>query len=507
MSAQTRHALDCLNFIRLTTLAGAVATVVAMTGPLAAQTAPHPGHALAERFAADTEKAKAADAARKEAARQNALRRKEQAEKVAKEKAQKAWEAELLARAKAEAEDRRLLEIEASRLDALRLAREAQEAERSKAAELARQAGETRIAEEARKAADLQRAAEALRLAAEHAAAEEAKRIQEAKAEETRRAEAARVAEEARHAEQARVAEAARIEDAKRADALRKANEDLRIAAERATAEEAKRADDAQRAIKRATEEETRRVAVLEADAEVQRVAEHLRRIREEHLARHSQTTERSIQPSSGITPPNRLGGPAVAKAPNTMKPQLVAGPLPDSDFSEKDGDEAFDRRGGRVTILLQMESRLWRGRRQESMDPVLCIEDGCYVSNGPEVPAHFMPGRRATRFGNAISRRAGACNHANTCVFRDVDIGALPAEVQPVDIRVLRHDRRAPERIEQLSICRALSGRLACKGAITGDGYTMWVIPESVAARVPVELFGSAGEPYAAIPAPRGRW
>jgi colicin import membrane protein len=489
-----------------------------MTSSLAvAQTAPNPGHALADRFAADAERVKAAEAARKDAARQETQRRrKEQAEKAAKEKAQKSWETELQARAKAEADERRQLEIEAARLDALRLAREAQEAEKTKAAEATRQAEQERLAEEARKAADMQRAAEALRVAAEKAAAEEskrkadeAKRIAEAKADEARRAEAARVAEEARRAEQARVAEAARIEEAKRAEAVRKANEELRIATERAAAEEAKRAEEAQRAVQRATDDETRRVGTLEADAEVKRVAEHLRRIREEHLARHTQTAERSVQPTAGLLPPNRLGGPAVATPPTTtIKPQLVAGPLPDSDFSEKDGDDDVGERiGSRVTILLQMEARLRRGGRHESMDPVLCLVDGCYVSNGPDAPAHFMPGRRATRFGNAISRRAGACNHAYTCVFRNVDIGALPAEVQPVDIRVLRHDRREPERIEKLSVCRTMNGRLACKGPITGDGYTMWVIPESVAARVPVELFGSAGEPHAAIPAPRGRW
>lgn len=492
---------------------------MALTSPLAvAETAPNPGHALADRFAADAEKAKAAEAARKEAARQEAQRRrKEQAEKATKEKAQKAWESELQARAKAEAEERRQLEIEAARLDALRLAREAQDAEKAKADEAARQIEQARATEEARKAADMQRAAEALRVAAEKAAAEEskrkadeAKRIAEAKAEEVRRAEAARLAEEARRAEQARAAETARIEEVKRAEAVRKANEELRIATERAAAEEAKRAEETQRAVQRATDEETRRIGALEADAEVKRVAEHLRRIREEHLARHTETAERSVQPTAGILPPNRLGGPAAATPPTTtIKPQLVAGPLPDSDFSEKDGDDDYagKRMGGRVTVLLQMEARLRRGSRHESMDPVLCLIDGCYVSNGPDAPAHFMPGRRATRFGNAISRRAGACNHAYTCVFRNVDIGALPAEVQPVDIRVLRHDRRAPERIERLSVCRATSGRLACKGAITGDGYTMWVIPESVAARVPVELFGSAGEPHAAIPAPRGRW
>ena len=190
--------------------------------------------------------------------------------------------------------------------------------------------------------------------------------------------------------------------------------------------------------------------------------------------------------PSGGI---GRLGVPPAPAVPRSAQLPDVhkAADAPPSRYDTP--SRAFD---GRVTVLLQMEPSAQRGRRHESMDPVLCLVDGCYVSNGPEHPASFLPGRRATRFGNAISRRAGACNHAYTCVFRDVEIGALPAEVQPVDIRVLRHDRRAPESVEELSTCRGTTGRLACTGAIHGDGYTMWVIPERVAARLPVELFGS---------------
>ena len=65
---------------------------------------------------------------------------------------------------------------------------------------------------------------------------------------------------------------------------------------------------------------------------------------------------------------------------------------------------------------------------------------------------------------------------------------------MQPVDIRVIRHDRREPERIETLSSCRAGAGdRVTCTGAIHGDGYTMWVISEAAAERLPPHAFESA--------------
>lgn len=453
----------------LMTVAVAMALSAAIVTPTRADPAAHPGHALAQRFAEDAQRARAAEAAKKA----SDLHRRQQA--------QKKWEADMLARAKAEAEERRRLEAEAARLDAARMAREAQEAET------------------ARRKAETVRAAEEKQL-------------------ESRRIEAARLAEESRRAE------AERIEAKRQAEATARIAEDARRAERAAWAEEeAKRTEEAQLAVKRATEEEALRVGALEADAEIERVGARLRAIREEHLARHMR--EGNDAPPAGEHVPSggvgRLGVPSAPDMPrSTELPEVhKAADAPPSRYDAPSYDErsSYDAPSrafsGRVTVLLQMEPSGLRGRRHESMDPVLCLVDGCYVSNGPEYPATFLHGRKATRFGNAISRRAGACNHAYTCVFRNVELGALPAEIQPVDIRVLRHDRRAPESVEALSTCRGTTGRLACTGAIRGDGYTMWVIPEHVAARLPIELFGVTTEsgdrydPRSAMAPPRGRW
>jgi hypothetical protein len=561
MSAQTRRALQFLKLHSIGRVAQsptivALLTTAALSSSAAtfavAEPSTNPGHALAQRFAEDTERARAAEAAKKEAAQKaGAQRRKQEAEKAAKAKRQKSLEDEMIERARAEAEERRQLEAEAARLDALRMAREAKDAEAARQAAAKREAEVARVIEEARKADEVKRAAEAARLAAERAAQEEsrkaaeARRIAEEKELEARRIEAQRLAEVTRRAQNERLAEEGRRAEAERIEAARKAEEVARTAAEarrleqaaeakraeqaaearRAeqaawAAEEAKRAEEAQREIKRATDEEMRRVGALESDAEIERVAARLRSIREQHMARHMRAEEREPATSAPATPAlapstepssapdgaiGRLGMiPSPATAPVATEVHKAANLVE---------QEYVARHNGRVTILLQMESSSMRGRRHESMDPILCVADGCYVSNGPHHPATFMPGRRATRFGNAISRRAGACNHSHTCVFRDVDIGALPAEVQPVDIRVLRHDRRTPETIETLSTCRGSEHRLACTGAIHGDGFTMWVIPESVAARLPVDVFGTtvesslAREPHAAIAPPRGRW
>ena len=542
MSSSKRRAfVDCLTYHRTTGIAGTLAAVLLITSlPAFAEPATSPGHAIANRFAEDAQRADAArEARRREAARKQAQQSKEEAARAAAVKSQKAHESQMLARARAEADERRKLEEAATRLDAIRAEREAREAEaerqralKARQIEAAREAEQVRIAEEARKAEEARNAAEASRIATEEARRAE---IAHKAEEEMKRAEAERLAAEARKAElAARAAENARLaeiarkdEELRKGEEIRKANEALRVAAERAAAEEVqrteaeKRAAQSRRDIERATAEEARRVADIEADAEIARVADRLRRIREEHLAQRSAgaepvpvastASERSLEPTSGRARIVDNDGyrDVPLQPPRTNTPQQ-----PPSSYST-DPKLPFD---GRVTVLLQMEPRYRRGRRYESMDPVLCTTGGCYVSNGPSVSASFIYGRGAMRFGNAIGRRAGACNGDTTCVFRDVDLGGLPADVQPVDIRVIRHDRREPERVDVLSHCRATANdRLACTGAIEGDGYTMWVISEDDAERLPPHAFESVlasgfadAERADADPklmAPRGRW
>jgi colicin import membrane protein len=517
--SKRRAILTRFKFHRTASLAGAFASILlASQLPAMADPASNPAHAIANRFAEDAQRA---EAQRKEAVRKQAQQRREQA---ARAKAQKAYESEMLRRARSEAEERRKLEEEAARLDAIRIERETREAkaareraEKDRQIEAAQAAEKARLAEEAHKAEEAKRAAEALHIAAERAAAEEARKAEEArraevarKAEdEAKRAETQRLAEEARRAEQAAWAaeETRRLEEARKAEAIRKTEEARRLAAEQAAREEAdKRAAEAQRAIARATAEETRRIADIEAEAEIARVAKRLRGIREEHLAQRTglaadQTTgsvtdatpvagvseERIHEPSSGRGRIAQHDG----RRDIPLPPPRIRPGASQPTYPHPETRLAFD---GHVTVLLQMEPRYRRGRRYESMDPVICTTEGCYVSNGPEASASFLQGHRATRFGNAVSRRAGACNHAYTCVFRDVDVGRLPAELQPVDIRILRHDRRAPEWVEALSSCRVTVGdRLACTGAIEGDGYTMWVISEAAAERLPPQAFDHA--------------
>lgn len=449
-------------------------------------------HALAQKFSAAAEESERAEAAREAQARakiEAQAKKKAEAEKRKAAEAQRAaYEAEMLRTAKEEAEARRIAdkarteaaiareaeaaraaetarateavrietERQAARAQAERIAEEArqkkieqdriaEEQRRIEAARLAREVDEKRQAEE-KKMAEEKRLADEKRIAAEHAEAERREAAARA-AEEKRKAEEARVAEirlKAEQAEQKRKAEEARVVELKRqaeeADAKRR-TEEQRLAEQRRIAE---------------TKTAEQRAALeAQREAEAQRIAEKFR------LAREARERNKETR--------NSLGGP------------LPTEPAP-SPFIEP-AHVARATYPQRVTVLVVMEPRRhgFAGSKMTA-NPVLCVGDDCYVSNGAGRAASVMRRGQALGPGNTIGRNAGLCRNRTTCVFRGVTLSAPLSTIQPVDMGFLRHARREIRTVEPDTTCAVSSGRLSCVGAIDTETYRAWIVPESVA-------------------------
>ena len=433
------------------------AFAVTLAGPLSRPVAAEDAaaHALADKFAraaeeaeqareAEIEAKKAAAEAAKEA---EAERARVAAEKAARRKAEAqraADEADMLRRARAEAEARR----EADRLafeeqEKARLEAEQERARAEAEQEKARIAAEE---EKARIAAEQERArAEAARLAQE---AQSKRKEDERRAEEVRQAEAARLArevEEQRRAEE----EAARAEEARRTEAARLAKE----AAEKRLAEQ--------------REAEEKRLA-REARAKLEQMRmEEARRIAEKfRLAREARERERGTR--------NSLGGPP--------PPPEMDQPAP---WSIDVGPVHTRKSPSRVTVLLLMEPRR-RGfaGTPGSANPVLCIGRSCYISAGPETAADRLSRWKALGPANSIGRRAGPCRKQLACVFRSVDLGGVSGAIQPIDMGLLRHDRRDIKTVRADRTCDVIAGRLYCATPIIGHRYRAWIVPEAIAVK-----------------------
>ncbi len=262
-------------------------------------------------------------------------------------------------------------------------------------------------------------------------------RAVEARAVEARAVEAR--AAEAREAEQLRLAtEAAARADVMKAD-VSKAEE---IAAASTNGAERDAAD------------ALRQTQQAEREAETLRIVEKLRAARAAKAAEADRLQAKLDARTAAVTEP--AAAPAVAAAQPTRATVILA---------LANGGRGIDRPG------------------TTTADPVLCIGGTCYVGRGADRPASPMPRGVALGPGNTLGSRAGSCARSLVCVYRDVEIGSAPAALQPVDLRLLRHDRReiASGLIDRT--CNMTSGRLVCSLPVRAATWTGWIVPEALAA------------------------
>ena len=351
----------------------------------------------------------------------------------------RADEAQMLADARAEAEARRI-EMDAARIEREKAEIAAITTERSKA-----------VAQ-----------AESLRLAEEQKATQSAAMAAAAKA-----SEAQKNADELRAAEDRRLAEETLIAAAKAAEQLRK----------QAADEAAVRAVELDR---RAEQTRQAEIRMLEAkrEAEAKALTESLRRA---DAIREAKTPLALPDPSILATLPSSTQ-PAATAQRNSETERLAALRQP-------------HRAASRATIMIIMEPGNKGIRRfEKTADPVLCVKHGCYVSEGAGKPALFKQRNQVLGFTNTLGARAGACQRSLGCAFRDVDLAGSGGFVQPVDMKVLAHDRRESQIVDTDSDCRIEGVRLICRRSLMMAGsYRLWVVPEALADRAGSELLERA--------------
>lgn len=166
---------------------------------------------------------------------------------------------------------------------------------------------------------------------------------------------------------------------------------------------------------------------------------------------------------------------------------------------------------GGRATVLLLIEPGNKGIRRfKKTADPVICSRFDCYRSQGPGRSAVKLS--RGDTLGpfNTLGLRAGACRSKLACAFRDVEIEDTGTTLQPVDLKLMKHDRREQLAVAPDKSCEIVVGRLYCSNPVVSKTWRAWIIPEDVAEQAGSEALEAALEeglsdapPQAVVSAP----
>lgn len=404
---------------------------------------------------------------------------------------QKAYEEDMLERARAEAEARVKADSEHEEGAARARAEAASRTERERQTRDALAA-----AEKARKDAETQRTAEA----------EAAKRVA-----------AERMSDEKRAGE--RETEARTLTERLRAARLARKEDRARGAADSAddAIDEAKIRADEKAAIEEAAQEEARAKAALERGQTNAKAGDKAKMRADEKAAIEEAAREELRAKAALERAQSRLKqrSAGLAERIEARKRARLALPRvvpPAKDYADRDvvtgtthqaiGDfgpgksrrQAPSAANGKATILLVMTPGN-RGIRRwnKSADPIVCVDDSCYISSGSTSPARRLARGRTFGPGVALGERAGACNNQTACVFRSVDVVSDRAWMQPIDLRILRHDRRESRGIAIDPTCTMRRGRLACQRVVESVDYRAWIIPEGLAQQAGPDALAAA--------------
>lgn len=502
---------------RPTVLAGVSLCLLAATAavPAAAveQTAPSGtsrAHAIAQRFA--------------EADETERLRRYE--EEMLRRAREEARQRAAADRATQEAEARREAERRAGEEERKRIARQKEAdalSERLRSAREQHRDKELAAQREAAIEAARDRLRERTAKLKARVEAGERKRAAERLAEETRRAELAKQAEAARKAEATRRAEAARqaeatkrtaqkpptpakpehVRDDRRYEATSHRDPSPRVYRPPADTNAARTGSPHVEATPAPPEAEDRfRTTTRDAAGrdEDQRARDRVRDREEDAHDRADRADEPDWRSPSDDRPDDRRGGDRDDPARDGWDRREAAAPDVDDEPRRTD-DWRVDRPAGgrstgeqRVAVLLVMQPGSRGIRRwKKTADPMLCVESSCYISRGSGVAAERIARARGFGSGVALGRRAGACRDKLACVFRDVELSRGRAWMQPVDLRIVRHDRREARLVEADGSCAVERGELHCDHPVVADDYVAWIVPESLAERAGPEALEEA--------------
>lgn len=393
--------------------------------------------------------------------------------------------------AQKQAEEKRKADAQLAAQEAERKQREARrKAEEQKRAErkAAERAAQQRKQEQARAAAQKKKAEQE---AAKHAAAQLQRQRDQQAAEQKRLADAAaqsrRLAEERRLLEQERrrlEAERAKIRErrerlAAEADKARRADEERRRALQRDL--EAHRKNLADR---RANELRREREVRIQ-EAERRRQLEAQRRNDWQNAARRANAENGNAGPRTpaALAAQRDAEGDELTRRLNNARGGRSALGARGVTNSRYGPGESIVENDHRVTILLIMEVGKSGVRRwSKTADPMLCVKDKCYLSNGSNASARELLRSKAFGPSVALGTRGLACRSSPACVFRDIDLRRATASLQPVDLKFLRHDRRDVRRIAPDETCTVERGALLCDKTYGAGNWRAWVIPEEVA-------------------------
>ncbi len=138
------------------------------------------------------------------------------------------------------------------------------------------------------------------------------------------------------------------------------------------------------------------------------------------------------------------------------------------------------------ATVLLVLDTD--DGGGPAKPDPIICLAERCWISNGIEAAAKPLPRSEAVALKSTDSPDMDSCSGKSACVFRDIAV-APDAQLQVVELGE-GHGAATGGTYTVVAdtSCRKDDGALVCDNALVTHDFRIWMVPEATAKEIGVE-------------------
>ncbi len=191
--------------------------------------------------------------------------------------------------------------------------------------------------------------------------------------------------------------------------------------------------------------------------------------------------------------PPAAAATPAAANssAPEQGKPNVQA-------KTETKAAESTPKLTGApalpASLLLAIETSGISAKSSSApkFDPILCIQDACYVSAGLSADAVKLAKLDALKLKTTSEASPDSCKDKTGCVFRNVTV-PTGAQVNLIELGSASHE---PTRGSDAALdrsCKVSDGDLYCENPIATPDFRIWVVPEETARTAGAQMLEEA--------------
>jgi hypothetical protein len=113
--------------------------------------------------------------------------------------------------------------------------------------------------------------------------------------------------------------------------------------------------------------------------------------------------------------------------------------------------------------------------------DPIVCMDNKCWLSGGISSPARQMPRNQAVALDGTGDKTADSCSGKSGCIYRNVTVDPA-ARIDVIEVGEDGGASAGAYTVAADKSCRKQGDALVCDNGLATQNFRIWVVPEAIA-------------------------